>query len=172
MTLSLRPAGLMDAAEIARIHVDTWRSAYKDILPADFLERLSYDRSAQWWTNVLSSPSTQSCLQILESIGTAVGFAFASENPSRDTPFAAELRAIYIAREHQGHGGGRLLFDAVRQSLRERGLRSVMLWVLENNPSRTFYERLGGIIVGQKPDTVGDTAVTLIAYGWPDDAAT
>ena len=47
----------------------------------------------------------------------------------------------------------------------------MLLWVLENNPSRTFYERLGGIVVGQKPDTVGDTAVTLVAYGWHDGAA-
>ncbi|MGH7684453.1 MAG: GNAT family N-acetyltransferase, partial [Vulcanimicrobiaceae bacterium] len=68
-----------------------------------------------------------------------------------------------------GNGGGRLLFDAVRQSLRDAGLRSMLLWVLENNPSRTFYERLGGIVSGRKPDTVGDTAVTLIAYGWRDD---
>jgi hypothetical protein len=64
-----------------------------------------------------------------------------------------------------------LLFDAVRGSLRDAGLRSMLLWVLENNPSRSFYERLGGIVVGRKPDTVGDSPVTLIAYGWTGDGA-
>lgn len=168
--LSIRSASIVDAGAIARIHVDTWRTAYKDILPADFLERISYDRSTQWWTGVLSAPPPRSCLWVLESKGELIGFAFGGENRAQDLPFDGELQAIYVLQQHQGRGGGRLLFDAVRNSLRENGLRSMLLWVLENNPSRTFYERLGGVMAGEKPDVVGHTSVTLIAYGWSDDA--
>lgn len=169
--LSVRSASIEDAADVARVHVDTWRSAYRDILPAEFLARLSYDRSAQWWTSVISEPSPHSCLWILDEGSKPVGFAFAGENRSPDLPYDGELQAIYVLAEHQGNGGGRLLFDAVRGSLRDAGLRSMLLWVLENNPSRSFYERLGGIVVGRKPDTVGDSPVTLIAYGWTGDGA-
>ncbi len=44
----------------------------------------------------------------------------------------------------------------------------MLLWVLEDNPSRAFYERLGGCVAGRKRDSVGNTAVMLIAYGWRD----
>jgi GNAT superfamily N-acetyltransferase len=168
--LSTRIASISDAATIARIHVDTWRSAYEDILPVELLERLSHDRSTQWWTSVLSTPAPRSCLRILNAGTTPVGFAFGGENRARDLPFEGELQAIYVLEEHQGKGGGRLLFDAVRKTLREAGLRSMLLWVLKNSPSRTFYERLGGIVAGQKPDAVGDTAVMLVAYAWRDGA--
>jgi hypothetical protein len=45
-----------------------------------------------------------------------------------------------------------------------------MLWVLEANPARGWYERLGGQEVGIK-DWGGDdefgTRVREVAYGWP-----
>jgi hypothetical protein len=48
------------------------------------------------------------------------------------------------------------------------GRRSAILWVLRENPSRFFYERLGAHQVNRKPIAVGGTAIEAIAYGWRD----
>lgn len=40
--LNLHPATVNDAPAIAHIAIDTWRSAYAGIVPADFLDHLSY----------------------------------------------------------------------------------------------------------------------------------
>jgi hypothetical protein len=41
----IREAELSDAAAIARVHVDTWRSTYRGVIANDYLERLSYERA-------------------------------------------------------------------------------------------------------------------------------
>ena len=37
----LRRANINDAAAIAKVHVDTWKSTYKGIVPDDYLSSLS-----------------------------------------------------------------------------------------------------------------------------------
>ena len=46
-----------------------------------------------------------------------------------------------------------------------------MLWVLEGNPARTFYERLGAQVIGEQEgggNVEFETQVKEIAYGWSD----
>lgn len=40
----IREATLSDACGIAKVHVDTWRTAYKGIINDEFLNELSYDK--------------------------------------------------------------------------------------------------------------------------------
>lgn len=40
----IRKATIEDAAEIANVHLNSWREAYRNLLPQDFLEWDSLDR--------------------------------------------------------------------------------------------------------------------------------
>jgi hypothetical protein len=42
----IREARLDDALAIARVHVDTWLSTYRGIVPEDYLARLDYSPRA------------------------------------------------------------------------------------------------------------------------------
>ena len=46
---------LDDVPGIARVHMDTWRTAYVDIVPAEYLAGLSYDAAESRWRENLSS---------------------------------------------------------------------------------------------------------------------
>jgi hypothetical protein len=50
--------------------------------------------------------------------------------------------------------------------LAENGCRSAYLWVLRDNPSRWFYERLGGRPVAESMVRVGGRRVLQIAFVW------
>lgn len=51
---------------------------------------------------------------------------------------------------------------------RGRGRTGAALWLLRgNDPARTFYERLGGVLVGERPDATP----AEVAYGWIDLSA-
>ncbi|NJK75848.1 MAG: GNAT family N-acetyltransferase, partial [Microcoleus sp. SU_5_6] len=39
----VRAATIDDTPAIARVNADTWRTAYRNIIPADFLANLSYE---------------------------------------------------------------------------------------------------------------------------------
>src|SRR3954471_4189823 len=47
--LAIREATLGDASAIARIHVETWRSAYRGIIPAAHLDSLSVEQRTRGW---------------------------------------------------------------------------------------------------------------------------
>lgn len=164
--VAVRIARKGDSLDIARVHVDTWRTTYQGLVDDGFLERLSYDRSQRWWDGVLSDQSPRSCAFVLENDEEVVGFAYAGETRTPHLPFDSELYAIYVLQQYQRKGGGRLLVDAVRDALRDAGFRSMLVWVLDTNPNRTFYERLGGALAGSKEDRIGDVAVTEVGYGW------
>jgi hypothetical protein len=44
----------------------------------------------------------------------------------------------------------------------------MLVWVLADNPSRSFYEALGGELIGEQNVTIGGVDLREVAYGWPD----
>ena len=42
----------------------------------------------------------------------------------------------------------------------------MMLWVLKQNPSRGFYERLGGEVLAEQEIEISGQKYPEVAYGW------
>ena len=66
----------------------------------------------------------------------------------------------------QRRGIGKLLMRTAAKDLKSRGFDSMMVWVLANNPSRGFYEKLGGEHVQTRSITVGGKHFQEYGYGW------
>ncbi len=163
----LRPATMEDVPGIARVHVDAWRETYQGILPSDFLQSLSYENREEQWRRALSDPSSRVHLYVMRGKSGAIG-GFVAVGPERGEleDFDGELYAIYLLQQYQGLGYGRKLFESGVRALRNDGFRSMVLWVLEDNATRGFYEHLGGSLVGQKMIEVGQEKYAAVAYGW------
>ena len=76
--------------------------------------------------------------------GEIVGYALGRPGLSEVPPYESELVVLHGRRAYQGRGIGRRLVSVMAEQLMQRGCTSLMLWVLEENPSRGFYRRLGG----------------------------
>jgi ribosomal protein S18 acetylase RimI-like enzyme len=154
-----------DAAAIARVHVASWRSTYRGLLPDDFLASLSAPAYAERWRRTLSDRS--SLVYVAENAQGVIGFASGGRERAGEDGYSGELYAIYILEDAQGHGHGRRLVQAVAGGLRDLGLQNMIVWVLrENAPARRFYERLGGMYVREQPITIGSTTLQEVSYGW------
>jgi len=164
----IRPAVSEDAAAIARVHVDTWRSTYPGIVPDAYLAGLSYARSEERWRQHLEQPGDEHNFVALDPGGAVIGFA--SCGPLREPVpgFEGELYGLYLLAAWHGRGIGRALFTQAAHDLIQRGFRSMLLWVLRDNPTRAFYEHLGGKAVAEKTIEIGGTSLIDVAYGWPE----
>jgi len=161
----VRPAAIDDAAVIARIHVATWRSAYRGLLPDDFLASLSEDHYEERWKRTLSESAAR--VYVAETPEGVVGFASGGRERAGEDRYSGELYAIYILRQAQGRGHGRRLVQAVAAGLRELELEDMIVWVLRDNAAaRRFYERLGGVFVRTQPITIGSALLQEVSYGW------
>ena len=146
MNTRIREAKPKDAAAIARVHVDTWRTAYAGILPDDFLAGLDYANSEANWSQALTADRPDTNMVVAETEeGEIVGFAFSAAEREGNPLYPGELFAIYVLAKHQNKGTGRRLFTAAARRLHKAGFDAFLLWVLKDNlPARRFYETLGG----------------------------
>jgi GNAT superfamily N-acetyltransferase len=165
----IRAAQPADAAAIAKVHVDSWRTTYRGIVPDDFLATLSYEQRTHMWRSILSqSPPTSFVYVAEESGGQVIGFASGGPEHGGDPDYTGELYAIYLLEGYQRHGLGRHLTSTLVQRLVQAGMPSLLLWVLAANPCRAFYEVLGGQPLYDKHVLIGGTSLVEVAYGWRD----
>lgn len=155
---------------MARVHVDTWRTTYSGIVPADFLAGLSYKDAQSRWDEILSAVQPDTCSLVAETGGgTIIGFAGGGPERQGDHTYRGEIYSVYVLPSHQRQGVGRRLVTAVVQQLLRDGLTTMLLWVLEDNlPARRFYESLGGEQVGRQTTDIGGADLVEVSYGWKD----
>ena len=156
-----------DAAAIAHVHVESWRNTYRSLMPDAVLEGLSVERRAEFWRGVLERAKKQFVF-VAQDEGRTVGFVNGGPEQEADPHYTAELYALYLLKEYQGCGYGKALFSATVKTLIERGHTAMLLWVLSTNPSRGFYEAVGGSYLKTKPLELGGMTLIEVAYSWDD----
>jgi ribosomal protein S18 acetylase RimI-like enzyme len=170
MIATIRPVRLEDAAGIARVHVDSWRSTYKGLIADEFLAALSYQRRTQFWSQYISDLQNIRFLFVAEARpDEIVGFVSAGPEGEGDLDYPGELYAIYLLLQAQGQGVGRKLVDVAKRELCQRSFSSMLLWVLKDNqPARKFYEAVGGEYLRERPIKIGNQVLIEAAYGFKD----
>jgi GNAT superfamily N-acetyltransferase len=167
----VRQARSADAASIARVQVVSWQHAYRDILPASFLEGLDAERSAESWRVVVADPRRVTF--VLEA-PDLVGFCTAG--PARGSEASGhrgEVEAIYVRPADHRRGFGTSLIRAATEWLAESKLQPVVVWALEaNEPAHRFYERLGARQIDRRLLRIADALYPELAFGWPVGAFT
>lgn len=168
MNVTIRAATPDDARQIATVHVASWRTTYRGIVPDDLLAGLALEPRERYWGGIIANPEAAEFVYVAESAsGEVIGFA--SGGPERSEhmqDFTSRLYAIYLLEGWQRGGIGRRLVLAVVGGLLARGHESMMLWVLADNPARGFYERLGGSVFAEQLETFGGVELRELAFGW------
>ena len=140
----LRPARIEDAADIARVHVETWQATYAPFMPATYLAGLSVERHAAQHGETLRRPDPHGVFLVGTVGGEVRGFARAGRSRDGQRPDDGELYAIYVHPDTHGSGLGRMLMDGVRTRLRTAGFRRAHLWVVTGNERAEAFYRAAG----------------------------
>jgi len=165
--MHIRPATPDDAPRIAHVQVEGWRTTYRGIVADEFLDRMSVEEAAARWLDALGQAKTFIWVAQADD-GPVVAFAAGGPERSGRGDYPGELYAIYILLEWRGGGIGAKLVRRSARRLFESGTRAMLVWVLADNPSRRFYEALGGRLIGQQPLAIGEQELIEVAYGWTD----
>lgn len=141
----IRPAELNDSEGIARVHTLSWQSAYRGLLPDEWLDALRWEDRKVRWDAILATTTRGKVFVGLNAKNEILGFASigASRDEDIDQARVHELYAIYLAPDHWGKGIGSTLLQAVMKEVPDSAIR-MELWMLESNlRARAFYERQG-----------------------------
>jgi GNAT superfamily N-acetyltransferase len=144
MDTVIRAATVADAAAIAGIHVRSWQSAYRGMIDATVLHRLSISGRASEWKARLALTRSQGAIPFTlvgERDGDLLGFC----NVARlDADAEATIGALYVEPGHLRAGLGSTLLWVALDGLHTASVDDVVLWVLQaNDAARAFYARFG-----------------------------
>lgn len=134
--MEIRRAKAEDGKQIEQIHVDAYQTNYRGYMPDEFLdnftltpERISHTKmsmdKAEFW---VAADKTKL-------------FGFAILNFSDTDTF--EIKALYIAPQHQKQGIGSLFVNTLCKDKKNLGFKRCIVWTLKFGPSLGFYEKCG-----------------------------
>ena len=145
MVVTIRPASVDDADAVGEVHVRAWQSAYRGVMPDDYLDGLRAQDHATRWREHLMAPSSDTHLLVVVDDHRVVGFASLGPARGRDVPCdIGQLYAINLDPDVWGRGLGRALLSGVTERLRALGYVEAVLWVVpDNQRARRLYESEG-----------------------------
>lgn len=166
--MNLREATPGDIEAIARLHAESWRSAYRGQYSDAYLDGPVYDNRMMVWRERLTAPAGNQHTIVAEEDGAVAGFvcAFGDDDPRWGTL----LDNIHVRPERKRAGIGTMLIrETAGWAQREYPASGFYLWVLEANaPARLFYERLGAQNAERTTSVPpGGGTVYSLRYVWP-----
>lgn len=141
--LVIRWADLGDCRNLGRVHSEAYRSAYRGIIPDDYLIRVHADNRETYYREALGNGSEKVAILIENQAAAGVLVVGESRDDDLDASYG-EIWSIYMIEDVWGKGYGKAFLQWGIERLKELGYSKVSLWVLEENKrARNFYERFG-----------------------------
>jgi len=163
MNYSIRNATPEDAKDIAALHINAWRWAYKEKVPAGYLNSLSVTKYTRRWKKWLIKLQPSSRVYVATHAKKIIGFSHVGKSMDQDAlESTGELFQLYIDKIYLKKGIGKALMHKGLEFLSKKELKKVTLWVMNSNVATiSFYENFGW-----KPDghtkTVNKGAFSII----------
>jgi GNAT superfamily N-acetyltransferase len=148
---SLVAADAADVDAIANLHVESWRSAYRGLLPDSFLDGPVVDDRVMLWRERLNTTAADRQL-VLKAVSADMLAGFVCVLLDGAPALGPLLDNLHVKPTLKGTGIGSRLFRAALEWVERRAPGQPMhLWVLEGNlPARRFYDRHGGEVAEQR----------------------
>ncbi|MCR6719883.1 MAG: GNAT family N-acetyltransferase [Chitinophagaceae bacterium] len=146
----LRLASPKDISLIQYLAQQVWPQTYQQIL---------HPNQIQYMMNMSYSPTA------LQEQMARGHFFFVVYNQSDPVGFLSvggvgvgqyRLHKIYVLGTEQGKGTGRLILESIMNYLRNAGGKSLELNVNRNNRARSFYEKMGFVIIREEDINIGE----------------
>ena len=168
--LSVRTARPEDAADLARIYIESWHDTYAGIIPHALLAAMSHKGHTGRWLTAIKSG--QGAVLVAEDADYgAIGLCSLGGARDKALGFEGEVYTLYVDPAFLGRGVGRALLAGAFQTFKERKLRSCIIWAHAKNNACFFYEAMGGRRVATRTTRLMGELTPEVGFGWRQLAA-
>ena len=149
-----------DIYDFMYVNTFSWTETYKGIIDDSFLEKIvnELDKNVERQVNLFDQkkaerPSYKRYIFYVdnEPVGV-IGLGECRE----DYKDAGELYCIYLLKKAQKHGYGKIMFNYVKEVIKELGYKSMIIQCLKDNKTNEFYKHMGAKLVDTKPRKIDD----------------
>lgn len=138
----IRKATIQDAKDIVGINIMSWKQTYKGIFPQEFLDNLTInDENIEKCQNKIKEYA------VYIKDNKIVGIIRYGKNKKGYDDNYGEIYALYIDSNYHHQGIGKELVKYVIDELKNN-YDYILVSTLVNNPANTFYQKIGGKLIG------------------------
>ena len=168
LALSVRTARQEDAADLARIYIESWHDTYAGIIPHTLLATMSLKgHTGRWLTAIKGAERNRGVVLVAEdTTHGAIGLCSLGAARDKATGLEGEIYTLYVDPSFLGRGVGRALLAGAFQTLKDRKLGSCLIWAHAKNNACFFYEAMGGRRVATRTTRLLGELTPEIGFGW------
>lgn len=168
LALSVRTARPEDAADLARIYIESWQDTYAGMISHALLGSMSHKAHTVRWQAAIKSAERNfgSVLVAEDTQHGAVGLCSLGRARDAGLGFEGEVYTLYVDPAFLGRGAGRALLSGAFEFFKDRKLRSCLIWAHARNNACYFYEAMGGRRVATRTTRLMGELTPEIGFGW------
>ena len=146
----IRKVKVGDEQSLALIQTESWKAAFKDIVPEELLKNCTeINRATTMYKELLDENIGNG--YILEIDGKPHCIAWWDATREKDMPGYAELICIHSLQDKWCSGYGSKMMSRIMEDVSAAGYSKIMLWVFDNNTRAiNFYKKHGFVATGKK----------------------
>jgi ribosomal protein S18 acetylase RimI-like enzyme len=168
LALSVRTARPEDAADLARIYIESWQDTYAGVISHTLLGAMSRkSHTARWQATIRGADRNSGTVLVAEDAHHgAIGLCSLGAARDGGVGFEGEIYTLYVDPAFLGRGTGRALLAGAFESFKDRKLRSCLIWAHARNNACFFYEAMGGRRVATRTTRLMGELTPEIGFGW------
>lgn len=160
--IHIRKGIYSDSPAIAGVHVLSWKESYQNILSQKILDQVTVKKRQKMWDKILSNKNKEEvCFVALSKNKNIIGFIHGGKARKPLDAKDIEIYSLYLLKKFQNKGIGSILFKKFKAQFPNK---KIHLWVLRNNPTTLFYEKMGGVPTNTRKMTLFGEQIEEIAY--------
>jgi ribosomal protein S18 acetylase RimI-like enzyme len=166
--LNVRMARPEDAADLARIYIESWQDTYAGVISHALLAAMSHKGHTARWLSAIKNAERTSVVVLAaeDSRHGVIGLCSVGMARDRGLGFEGEVYTLYVDPSFMGRGAGRALLSGAFDALKARRLRSCLIWAHARNNACFFYEAMGGRRVATRTTRLMGELTPEVGFGW------
>ena len=142
------------------VNTYAWNETYRGIVADEFLDKIKNELKQnverlekEFDRTKIDEPDYKRFLLYVDE--EPVGVVAICNSREEKYPNSGELCSLYLLNKAKKKGYGKILFEKAKQELKNMGFNDMIIYCLKDNPTKTFYEHLGGELVFEKVKNIG-----------------
>ena len=149
--MEMRAARYEDCRALALFKIKVWETTYRGIYPNEKLDQSDIEANEKKFEDMIKQRS-QKLFVVLDK-GEIIGYMSYGKILRAFDEHTHDIGLLYVAKEYQGQGIGKRLFQFAKQKLEKEGVTEFIVSCNKYNfPAQQFYKKMGGTIIKVEKD--------------------